>query len=175
MTTRIAFLRAVNVGKRRVTSDQLRAVCEDLGYADVGTYINSGNAHFETTGSRASIEQAMGEALEKELGFECTTFVRTLTELKRALSAKPFDVADGDTYFITFLKDPPTAAQKSALEGLSGDIDTLVVLGRDVHWRMHGTSMESALTKRHWEKILGPLSSTSRNTTMLTKLAARLG
>ena len=98
-----------------------------------------------------------------------------VTELKKALSAKPFDVANGDTYFITFLKDPPTAAQKSALEGLSGDIDTLVVLGRDVHWRMHGTSMESALTKRHWEKILGPLSSTSRNTTMLTKLAARLG
>jgi hypothetical protein len=39
---------------------------------------------------------------------------------------------------------------------------------------MHGTSIESTLTKRHWEKILGPLSSTSRNVKMLTKLSDKL-
>ena len=33
MTTRVAFLRAVNLGKRRVAMARLKAVCEDLGYA----------------------------------------------------------------------------------------------------------------------------------------------
>ena len=44
----------------------------------------------------------------------------------------------------------------------------------DVHWLMHGTSMESTLSKSDWEKVLGPLSTTSRNTTMLQKLVAKL-
>jgi hypothetical protein len=39
---------------------------------------------------------------------------------------------------------------------------------------MHGTSTESTLVKRQWEQILGRESSTSRNTTMLTRLLAKL-
>ncbi len=39
---------------------------------------------------------------------------------------------------------------------------------------MHGKSSDSKLTKRNWEKILGINSSTSRNTTMLTKLVAKI-
>jgi hypothetical protein len=39
---------------------------------------------------------------------------------------------------------------------------------------MRGRSTDSRLVRRDWERILGPLSSTSRNTTMLTRLAARL-
>jgi hypothetical protein len=57
--------------------------------------------------------------------------------------------------------------------GLSGDFVTLLVKGPDVHWRMRGKSSDSPLTRRDWEKVLGPLSSTSRNTTMLRKLAAK--
>ena len=39
---------------------------------------------------------------------------------------------------------------------------------------MHGTSIQSTLAKRHWEKVLGPQSSTSRNVKMLIKLSAKL-
>ncbi len=173
MSRRIAFLRAVNVGRRRVSMARLVSVCEGLGYSDVATYINSGNAIFDTTGSRASVEKALEGALEDEFGFECTTFVRTVTEVRAALDAAPFRVADGDTYFVTFLKKAPTAAQTGALEALSGDVDTLVVRGPDVHWRMHGTSMQSLLKTKDWERILGPTSSTSRNVTMLRKIVVK--
>ena len=43
-----------------------------------------------------------------------------------------------------------------------------------MHWRMHGRSIESQIAKRHWEQILGPLSSTSRNVKALTKLSAKI-
>ncbi len=174
MSTRIAFLRAVNLGKRRVPMARLVAVCEGLGYGDVWTWINSGNAVFDTTGSRAAVEKAMERALEDELGFECTTFVRTPAQLRTTLDAVPFPVASGDTHFVTFLKKAPTAAQKKDLEALSGDFDTLVVQGSDVHWRMRGTSIESRLKGKDWERILGPLSSSSRNVTMLRKLVAKI-
>ena len=54
--TRIAFLRAVNLGRRRVAMPRLVAVCEGLGYEDAWTWINSGNVVFDATGSRASVD-----------------------------------------------------------------------------------------------------------------------
>ena len=79
-----------------------------------------------------------------------------------------------DTHFVTFLKKAPSASAAKAIEALSNDFDTLVVQGADVHWLMHGRSIESQIAKRHWEKILGPLSSTSRNVKALTKLSDKI-
>jgi uncharacterized protein (DUF1697 family) len=174
MSVRLGFLRAVNLGRRRVSMSRLVAVCEGLGYADVWTYVNSGNVVFDTTGPRASVEAAMEKALEDEFGFECTTFVRTAPQVRGAVDAQPFTLAPGDTHFVTFLKKAPTAAEATSLEGLSNDFETLVVDGADVHWHMRGKSTDSRLVRRDWERILGPLSSTSRNITMLTKLIAKV-
>lgn len=174
MTVRVGFLRAVNLGKRRVPMARLVAVVEGLGHNDVWTYVNSGNVVFDATGSRATVEHQLESAFDEEFGFECTTFVRTAAELHTVVSAKPFDVEPGDTHFVTFLKKAPSSSAARALEALSNDFDTLVVHGADVHWRMRGKSTDSRLVGRDWAKILGPLSSTSRNMTMLTKLAARI-
>ncbi len=153
---------------------RLVSVCEALGYADVWTFVNSGNVVFGATGARASVEAAMQKAFEDEFGFECTTFVRTANQLEKVLNAQPFTVAAGDTHFVTFLKKAPTESDANRLEELSNEFDTLVVHGADVHWRMRGKSIDSRLVKRDWDKILGPLSSTSRNVTMLTRLTAKI-
>ena len=94
VTVQIGFLRAVNVGRRRVAMGRLVEVVEGLGYGAVWTYINSGNVVFEASGPRADLEQAMGVALESAFGFEVTTFVRTEAELRRAIAAEPFEVID---------------------------------------------------------------------------------
>ncbi len=175
MRTRIAFLRAVNLGKRTVRNARLVELFEELGYHAVWTYINSGNVVFTASGTRSGLERTIGAAVERDVGFEATTFVRSAGELRQVLAVRPFDLRSGDTYFITFLTDRPTAAQRKDLEALSNDFDTLTVDGREVHWRMHGKSSDSTLVKRHWERILGEHSSTSRNVTMLTKLIDKLG
>jgi uncharacterized protein (DUF1697 family) len=174
MTTRVAFLRAVNLGKRAVRMAHLVEIVEGLGHESVWTHINSGNAVFDASGSRADVEHGLETALEAALGFEVTTFVRTTAELKGALAAKPFEVAEGDTYFLTLLKARPTAAERRALEALSNDFDTLVVDGLDVHWRMHGKSTDTVVKTRDWEQVIGRHRSTSRNVTMLRKLVAKL-
>ncbi len=177
MTVRIGFLRAVNVGRRRVAMARLREVTEGLGHTDVWTHVNSGNVVLDATGRRDALEQALEAAYQDAFGFECTTFVRTAAEVENVLAATPFEVGDGDTHFVTFLKAAPSAAVRRDLEALSNEFDTLVVDGRDVHWLMHGKSTDTKIPKRDWERILGKDSSTSRNTTMLrglmTKLAAR--
>jgi uncharacterized protein (DUF1697 family) len=173
VTTHIAFLRAVNVGKRTVRMARVVQIFEQLGYGNVWTHINSGNVVFEATGSRATLERSIEDALDAAFGFEITTFVRTATELQKALHAGPFTLNDGDTYFITFLKRTPSAATAKALEAASNDFDTLVVRGRDVHWRMRGRSTETRLKSATW-KLVGEHGSTSRNITMLRKLGTKL-
>lgn len=174
MTTRIAFLRAVNLGTRMVKMATLVEFVEALGYDQVSTHINSGNVVFDATGRREAIERTMENSFEKAFGFEVTTFVRTAAELRKAIAAEPFSVGSGDTYFLTFLKAAPTAEQRRALEELTNDFDTLVVEGRDVHWRMHGQSTDTQLKTNDWDRIIGRKQSTSRNTTMLRKLHAKI-
>ena len=70
MTTRIAFLRAVNVGGRTVQMSRLVEVFGGLGYEGVWTHINSGNVVFEATGDRAALERTIEGALESTFGFE---------------------------------------------------------------------------------------------------------
>ena len=91
---------------------KLVEVCTSLGYEDVWTHANSGNVVFDAAGSRPAIERAMTGALEAAFGFEVTTFLRSAAELRKALDVHPFRVAAGDTYFITFLRTPPSAATK---------------------------------------------------------------
>jgi uncharacterized protein (DUF1697 family) len=173
MSTRVAFLRAVNLGKRTVKMSRAVEVLARAGYGDMWTYINSGNVAFDAAGSRTDVERTIESALEAEFGFEITTFVRTAAELEHIVVAEPFAVAAGDTYFVTFLKTQPDAASVRALQSLSNEFDTLVVHGRDVHWRMHGKSTDSRLKKKDWE-IVGKNNSTSRNINMLRKFAAKL-
>jgi uncharacterized protein (DUF1697 family) len=174
VTTRVAFLRAVNLGKRTARSAQLVAAVDGLGYTDVWTHISSGNVVFDAPGTRTDLERELEVAFEEALGFEATTFVRTAPELRGAVAEPPFTVSPSDTYFITFLKDSLVGAKRKALEALSNDFDTLVVKGRDVHWRMHGKSTDTHLTTRQWDDIVGHHRSTSRNTNMLRKLIVKL-
>jgi uncharacterized protein (DUF1697 family) len=173
MTTRVAFLRAVNLGRRRVPMARLVEVLEELGYDDVWTHINSGNAVFNSDAARDDLEEEIEAALEGAFGFEIATFVRTRAELQRLLDLKPFDVGKEDTYFVTFLKSVPSVATTRALESLSNEMDTLVVRGRDVHWLMHGKSTDSSLKSKDWA-IVPRRQSTSRNITMLRGLVAKI-
>jgi uncharacterized protein (DUF1697 family) len=170
----VAFLRAVNLGTRTVKMARVVEVMRGLGYDDAWTHIASGNVVFESTAKRSALEAELRAAYEAEFGFEITTFVRTAKELRTALALEPFPVAAGDTYFLTFLLASPSAKERAALEALSNDYDTLVVKGRDVHWRMHGLSSATKIPTRAWEQAIGRHTSTSRNTTMLRKLIAKI-
>jgi uncharacterized protein (DUF1697 family) len=173
MTTQVGFLRAVNVGRRTVAMARLAEIVQGLGHDDVWTYINSGNVVFDGTGSRTGLESEIEVALEDAFGFEVTTFVRSAAELRKVLKVDPFTLADGDTYFVTFLKAAPSADVARALEGASNDFDTLEVHGREVHWRMRGKSTDTTVKKSTWN-LLGATGSTSRNVNMLRKLVAKI-
>jgi uncharacterized protein (DUF1697 family) len=169
----VAFLRAINVSGRRVTMDRLRSIFEDLGLEDVSTYIASGNVLFSSTQRPSALESQIQAKLEDELGYEVATYVRSAAQVHKTAAAKPFpEVSAADTHMVAFLRRKPTPAERKAIEGKSGAKDTLVVDGREVHWRIRGPMMDSELKPKDWAVLGQP--TTTRGMTMLAKLAAKL-
>jgi len=166
----VAFLRAVNVGNRRVALATARRVLVGLGFDQVGSYANSGNLLFSATGKPSDHEVVIRAALEAEFGFELTTFVRTASQVKALATAKPFGViASGHTHFALLTLRPLTATEKRAVEALSNDHDEVVVVGRDVHWLIRSRSPETTLGPKRWLQALPDNPTTARNTTMLAR------
>src|SRR5215210_5002087 len=64
MTTYVALLRGINVGgKNKVPMAPLRSLLEKLGYADVSTYIASGNVIVSSDRSPDRIKREIEDAL----------------------------------------------------------------------------------------------------------------
>jgi uncharacterized protein (DUF1697 family) len=101
MTRYVALLKGVNVGRRkRIAMSDLRSLLTGLGYADVATYLASGNALFTTPSRRpvASLASEMEERITAELGMVVRVIVRTAGELagvtaRNPLAAEPENAA----------------------------------------------------------------------------------
>ena len=176
MTRYVAFLRAVNLGRRRVSMATCTALLEELGYDDVGSWVNSGNLLFTAGAGRAVDHEArIRQRLEDEYGFEITTFVRTAEQVRSLATDKPFGpIADGHTHFALLPLTRLNATEKEAVEAMSNDHDECVVIGGDVHWLIRSKSTETTLGPKQWRDALPGNPTTARNTTMLAKLVAKL-
>jgi uncharacterized protein (DUF1697 family) len=175
MTRYVAFLRAVNVGKRRVDMATARKQLESLKYTDVASFVNSGNLIFTASGKSASLEKAIRAALEDTFGFEVTTFVRTATQVKKLGTDKPFGaIKAGHTHFALMTLTPLTAAETRAVEAMSNERDTVVKRGRDIHWLIRERSIETSLGPKQWKQALPDNPTTARNVTMIERLVAKL-
>ncbi|MFI8828573.1 DUF1697 domain-containing protein [Streptomyces sp. NPDC053431] len=96
-TTYALLLRGINVGgHRKVPMAELRSVLEGLGYRDVKTYLQSGNAVF-TAGadhSDETVRQAVEAAIEKRFGFTVDCLVRDHDYLVAVVENCPFPAAE---------------------------------------------------------------------------------
>lgn len=109
MPTHVALLRGVNLGKRRVSMAELRKQLERLGYADVSTYVQSGNAVLTSKNTDESRIAAELEAeLTKTLGFAVPVIVRSRAGLADVVTNNPFPdaAADPTKLHVTFLAEP---------------------------------------------------------------------
>jgi len=87
----VALLRGVNVGgKTMLPMAKLRAVAEDLGYADVSTYIQSGNLVLRTSDSAAKVEKDLARAIAGLGGVQPAVMVRSRSQLAKVVDANPF-------------------------------------------------------------------------------------
>jgi len=170
-----AFLRAINVGGHTVKMDHLRALFEALGFANVETFIASGNVIFDSPArSSKSLENKIEAALEKALGYEVITFVRNARELAACAACEPFDEskATGHTSYVGFLKNTPGEAAKKKLMSLANKDHDFHLSGRELYWLSRVSFSDSTISGTVLAKSLGQ-PTTLRNTTTIKRLAAK--
>lgn len=138
MPTYFAFLRAVNLGsRRRFPKDDIRRVVEAAGFANVATYIHTGNVRFITSmRSRTRIEAALEAAFLTDRGFEVPTIVYSTSEFAR-ISADATALAtehpNAERRYVDLLRSEPPAYAATRIEAASTDDIRLIVRGRAVH------------------------------------------
>ncbi|HEY1911149.1 MAG TPA: DUF1697 domain-containing protein [Vicinamibacterales bacterium] len=172
----IAFLRAINVGGHVVKMDALRKQFEALGLTDVETFIASGNVLFTSrTANLAAIEKKIETRLEKALGYEVRTFVRTEAEVCAIARYKPFPagaIAGAGALCVGFLADPLGPAAVKTLLALKTEIDDFHVQGKEVYWLCTKRQHESTFSNVRFEKQV-KASVTFRGVNTVARLAAR--
>lgn len=121
MTTYVALLRGINVGgKKKVPMAELRELLGGLGFTDVRTYLNSGNAVFAGDGETPSeVATRLEEAITGHFGFDVACFIIDGAYLRRVVDACPFPAGEleGKQLHVSFLSEEPSAEK-------FGEVDT---------------------------------------------------
>lgn len=176
MTKDFAFLRAINVGGRTVKMDELRRIFESLGFANVETFIASGNVIFDSkSGNAKALEEKIEKKLRDELGYEVTTFLRTSEELAAIAKYKPFPKPKLDSATalnICFLADALDKPAQQKLMSLQTDIDDLYFHGREIYWLCRKKQSDSKISNAVIERTLG-IKSTLRDVNTVRKMAEK--
>jgi len=167
-----AMLRAINLPRHnKVTMADLRSLLTGLGYCDVVTHLQSGNAVFSAGQPAADVEHEIAVALFAQLKVSCAVMVRTGTELAAAVTEHPLggEPENPSRYFVAFLSAAPDATKVAALSAVSFDPDRLWVRGREAYLWIPAGAAETKLTNSALEKRLG-VAATSRNWNTVNKL-----
>ena len=172
----VALLRGLNVGGHRVKMDHLRSLFQEMGHADVATFIASGNVIFSTSSDDVAAHEASIEAqLQEALGYEVATFVRTPEELQDVGAFEWVGQGSEDSVYVTFTKEPVGAEVRHVLTGLESETDRFEFRGREMYWLIRGKLSESPLFGGAVTKAMKGVPNTARNMTSLRKLLAKHG
>ena len=115
----VALLRAVNVGGRKLPMAELRALCAELGWQDVATYIQSGNVVFSAKDAPERLEATLEEAIAKRFGFDSPVIVRTAAQWAGYPPGNPFPQAAEDEpnrLMLLLSKQPPAKGAEDVIQ-----------------------------------------------------------
>jgi uncharacterized protein (DUF1697 family) len=172
-----AFLRAVNVAGNALSMAALKAMIADLGFQDVRTLLQSGNAIFEAPKrADARLETLLARETEQRLGVRTEYFIRDAGELQQIVEANPFEreaIEQPSRLAVVILRDTPGAA---AVERLQKSIrgPELVAPGtRHVYITYPAGQADTKLTNAVIERALETWG-TARNWNTILKMHAAL-
>jgi uncharacterized protein (DUF1697 family) len=111
VTTYVALLRGINLGRNnRIAMADLRKLLEDLGYDNVRTYLQSGNAVFSTPGrSVTKLERDIAARIQRDLGLDVAVLVRSGQDMEAVVRDNPYaaELTDPTKLVVAFLSAQP--------------------------------------------------------------------
>jgi uncharacterized protein (DUF1697 family) len=175
MSRYIAFLRAINVGGHTVKMDVLRGLFEDLELRNVETFIASGNVLFDSAArSVPGLEARIETHLERELGYEVATFIRTPAQIAAVGAYVPSAAKRGgpsNSLYVGFLKAAPGPDATAKVLKYQNDIDAFDFHQHEIYWSSAATIGTSKFSGALLERAI-KMPATFRNITTVRRLAA---
>lgn len=160
MSIYVAFLRGMNLGRRRIRNDELCACFEDMGLSGASAFLASGNVIFDG-GGRAP--EALGplieEGLKARLDYAVPTYLRSAAEIEAIAHKQPFTEAelaasDGKVQVVLFGAPIDGAARAAVLAGAPAE-DRLAFDDRELYWLPRAGLSDSKLDMKALDRALG--------------------
>jgi uncharacterized protein (DUF1697 family) len=174
MPAYVALLRGVNVtGHHSIRMEQLRGLCDRLGFERVETYVQSGNVVFQAkTENPALLSKLFSESILDSFGFETPVIVRTSKEMENVVADNPFlkekDV-DSSKLHVTFLREAAQKTSLKTLEKLATNQDRFYPASREIYLYCPEGYGRTKLSNNAIEKALS-VTATTRNWKTTNKL-----
>lgn len=175
MTTHVAFLRAINLGKnRRLPMAQVQESLAGAGFTGVETYLATGNVRVETPKrSRVAVEKEIERALEASAGFAVPTIVLSPAELSAVYAEALSLEVPAQRRYLTFLKEEVPAEVVERFDGWDAPGEGAKVLGRAVYWWLDHPTAAARLSNALVERHIG--TATTRDLKVVATLTERWG
>jgi len=163
----IAMLRGINVsGKNLIKMEQLRASFTALGFANVKTYVQSGNIIFEAPHeTAASLSGKIERQILRDFGFSVPVLLKTSNEMAEIIKHNPLlkvPAIDHSKLHITFLSDAPPKTALEQLQPLAVTPEQFRIVGREIYLYCPKGYGNTKLSNTAIEKKLS-LRATTRN------------
>ena len=176
MSTYVALIRGINVGGIVLKMDDLKRMLEYIGFSNVRTYIQSGNALFESGESnKRKMEAEIAQEIKNKIDHDIVVIVKTAQEIMRIAESHPLaSLGDEKNLYVSVLSHDPAAPDIETLMETMNEVDIHEVANRAVYTHYgkgYGTSKRS---NNFIEKIL-KVSATTRNWATMKKLAEMVG
>lgn len=174
MTAYVALLRGINLGKRQLKMEALRAWVADVGWEDVATYIASGNVVFRgKKQSSTTVAADLEDRISAEAGFDVPVVVRTHDEMQAVVDEIPFATkgAEAKTLHVVFLRDKPKKTALDAIDLAAFAPEEAALGRREVYLHLPNGMGRSKLAVALTDKALANMG-TVRNWNTVTKLTA---
>jgi uncharacterized protein (DUF1697 family) len=150
---------------------ELRTALVEAGFADVRTYVQSGNVVLTSRASPDKVGADAERVIAARFGFDVDVIVRTADEMAAVVARNPLgEVArDPKRYQVGFLEAEPDPSAVERVAELATGGEQVVAVGREVYsWHPAG-----AARSKLWAKLAGNglgVRATSRNWTTVTTL-----
>src|SRR5438876_11973564 len=130
MARHIVLLRGINIGSRnRISMPELRSALEEGGFADVQTYLQSGNVVLESRAKPESVRRKIEKMIAEQFGLDIAVVVRTRAELAEVVKRNPLSrvAKDPKRHQVTFLSAKLDPEVVKRLESLAAPSEELAV------------------------------------------------
>jgi uncharacterized protein (DUF1697 family) len=167
----IVFVRGINVGGVVLKMEDFRKILSFIGFSNIQTYIQSGNAIFESKDSnKRKMEAEIAYEIKNVAGIDVGVIVLTQDELKSLTASHPLkELGDPKNLYVTLLSHEPDAADAENLLDTMNEIDTHVIKNRAVYSYYGEGYGNSKRSNNFIEKMLKVMA-TTRNWNTMEKL-----